>query len=544
MQFVNDLEECVCEQQNEVNKATIGLGRWSLSPPYSHLRQDAGCWLKSVDRLPLLCPTLPVDESTNQEINTTSLFDQSTSRDNLAKDVHIDFDKCLSVPLTSITHSLSEGLAKAIWKKAFYLLKDEKVIKVLDKSPTTRWVSSDTQLSPHVTTAKANPHRYLCDKFCVGWKTQNICAHCVAAAQDNNELKEFLTWFLTSKGEKCNLTEAVYHNTYKHAGLKKPRTKRKYGDASHLPTEQKSDRLALNNISNRMENPDNNIAFSNVPELKAENLDDTQKVNTIPGSVAKQPQLISGNGTGLGNNIQVCFTAQNVSFCTRLEPQVTTAITTPLTSIFSQLSFPLLVQSLTSAGSTTPHASMQSILQSLTSPKPLTSGISQLNMPSQQSTPGTPTYNASMQSILQSLTSPKPLTSGISQLNMPSQQSTPGTPTYNGKPANTKSDRPFFLTLLTNRIKKCSGCHALFQDNNGQVPTFILGHMERDWYPQDGQWNLGKLQNKYYHLSKNCIHSRCGLYKFPNDLATLQLPTEEVPPTVQDTIRKEFGLEV
>ena len=80
--------------------------------------------------------------------------------------------------------------------------------------------------------------------------------------------------------------------------------------------------------------------------------------------------------------------------------------------------------------------------------------------------------------------------------------------------------------------------------NNGQVPTFILGHMERDWYPQDGQWNLGKLQNKYYHLSKNCIHSRCGLYKFPNDLATLQLPTEEVPLTVQDTIRKEFGLEV
>ena len=37
LQFVNDLEECVCEQQNEVNKATIGLGRWSLSPPYSHL---------------------------------------------------------------------------------------------------------------------------------------------------------------------------------------------------------------------------------------------------------------------------------------------------------------------------------------------------------------------------------------------------------------------------------------------------------------------------------------------------------------------------
>jgi len=137
---------------------------------------------------------------------------------------NIDYDNCLSVPYTSVTHFLPEGLAMTIWKKALLLLKDEKVIKAPDKNPTTRWVSSDTQSSPHaVTTSKANPHRYVCDKLCVGWKTHNICAHCVAAAEDNSELKEFLTWFTTSKGWKCNLTEAVYHNTYKHAGLKKPR---------------------------------------------------------------------------------------------------------------------------------------------------------------------------------------------------------------------------------------------------------------------------------------------------------------------------------
>lgn len=57
----------------------------------------------------------------------------------------------------------------------------------------------------------------------------------------------------------------------------------------------------------------------------------------------------------------------------------------------------------------------------------------------------------------------------------------------------------------------------------------------------NGTW---KLQNKYYHLSKTCIYTRCQLYKFPKDLATLQLPMNKVPPTVQDTIRKEFGLEV
>lgn len=40
-QFVNDLEECVREQQNEVRKATIGLGRWTLSPNCSHIGQNA-----------------------------------------------------------------------------------------------------------------------------------------------------------------------------------------------------------------------------------------------------------------------------------------------------------------------------------------------------------------------------------------------------------------------------------------------------------------------------------------------------------------------
>jgi len=80
------------------------------------------------------------------------------------------------------------------------------VIKAPEKNPTTRWVSSDTQSSPHVvTTSKANPHRYVCDKLCVGWKAHNICAHCVAAAEDNSELKEFLTGLPHQKAGSATL---------------------------------------------------------------------------------------------------------------------------------------------------------------------------------------------------------------------------------------------------------------------------------------------------------------------------------------------------
>ena len=44
LQFVNDLEECVQEQQNEVDKAILGLGRWSLATNYSSMRVNADNW--------------------------------------------------------------------------------------------------------------------------------------------------------------------------------------------------------------------------------------------------------------------------------------------------------------------------------------------------------------------------------------------------------------------------------------------------------------------------------------------------------------------
>lgn len=41
----------------------------------------------------------------------------------------------------------------------------------------------------------------------------------------------------------------MYHGTYKHAGKKKP-TRRKYGDAVHLPLNEKIDRIPLTDMSN------------------------------------------------------------------------------------------------------------------------------------------------------------------------------------------------------------------------------------------------------------------------------------------------------
>jgi len=88
LQFTNDFGECIPEKQNEVSKATIGLGRWSLSLSYSHIKQNGSSWFNKKDRLSSLCTTPPLDQSTSGEI-----------------DVDIDYDTSLPVPYTSVPYS-------------------------------------------------------------------------------------------------------------------------------------------------------------------------------------------------------------------------------------------------------------------------------------------------------------------------------------------------------------------------------------------------------------------------------------------------------
>ena len=403
-----------------------------------------------------------------------------------------------------------------------------------DSNPKTRWVASDTSSSPHVVTAtKINPRRYVCDKQCIGWKSYNICAHCVSAAEDNKELDSFLAWFASSKQKECNLTKAVYHNTYKHAGLKKP-PRRKYGDATHLPTDQKTDRLPLCNISNVKSSavyndhpyakcqPQPSIAnvctqITDTSQLLKCTFPTASQVNGMIHEIANddvgtskavfgqctQPnnqgkvhdkddhQLQGAKSVGAMKTVQFCSTAQNVGTVNistssdshdlqQITPSVSTTLTMPLVSLLSSI---------------VPHISLPSLLHSITQGA---------------------------------------VSSGISRVMPP-------------KPATMKSDQPFVLTMLTNRIKKCSGCGLLFRvnENSGaEVPDYILGHMERDWFPSNGQWQVGKLHNKYYHLQRSCILHRCTLYQFPQDLSTLISTLTTVPMPLKDMFYREFGLKL
>jgi hypothetical protein len=331
LQFVNDLEECVLEQQNEVSKAAIGLGRWSLSSRYSHISKKANNWFSSMSQtekentLSSLCaasvsndrescdePSVSRGGVANQEISP------SVSRADVANEGK------LSVPLTLVgdvfSGVISDGQLRAMWTKASSLLSEKKVIRAPDSNPKTRWIASDTASSPHVvTTSKANPRRYVCDKQCVGWKSHNICAHTIAAAEDNNELEGFLVWLASSNGKAANLTSAVYHGTYKHAGLKKP-TRRKYGDVHHrVPLQHKVDRLPLSDVSNSQCNASQSSQESDVSGAEFYQSQPAagcstakHQTGTAMGKSGGHSQVKDICSAGALNTVQYCSAAHNV----------------------------------------------------------------------------------------------------------------------------------------------------------------------------------------------------------------------------------------
>jgi len=74
---------------------------------------------------------------------------------------------------------------------------------------------------------------------------------------------------------------------------------------------------------------------------------------------------------------------------------------------------------------------------------------------------------------------------------------------------------PFCLVDISGNISKCAGCRGNLKDgpsdnNPDELDTSIcIRHKEKDhvWLRQKHDW-LMKFENKYYHISKNCISSR------------------------------------
>ena len=89
----------------------------------------------------------------------------------------------------------------------------------------SRLVSSDSRQQPHVI---LNPgmQRYVCGTPCFQFQTFKICSHTLAVAADNNELSQFIAYFIETY-RSPNLAAAATANVSRHSGKKPGQTSRK-----------------------------------------------------------------------------------------------------------------------------------------------------------------------------------------------------------------------------------------------------------------------------------------------------------------------------
>ena len=87
----------------------------------------------------------------------------------------------------------------AIWGKASKLLHEPNAVAPAPGCDSAaRMVKSYSGARPHLITRKRSG-QFCCDSTCPNWRSLGICAHSVAAAEDNRALQGFVQWYLKAK---------------------------------------------------------------------------------------------------------------------------------------------------------------------------------------------------------------------------------------------------------------------------------------------------------------------------------------------------------
>lgn len=79
---------------------------------------------------------------------------------------------------------------------------------------------------------------YSCDKECLGFVSRKTCAHTIAVAHYSSNLKQFVSWFKSTRRNQDNLTALTTFSVNKAAGKKNPnhqtRQRKKSPDAMKI----------------------------------------------------------------------------------------------------------------------------------------------------------------------------------------------------------------------------------------------------------------------------------------------------------------------
>ena len=172
-QVVGDIKELMIKQQHDMKKAFTGM-----SGPY--VLKDEYCSAKVLQEF--WC--LPISKRT-QVLEKMSTLQMKGPNGDQQRSEFKNIDKLISI--------FDKPHVDAIKEKVQRILNGN--IRRGFDGVKSRLVSSDSRQQPHVI---LNPgmQRYVCGTPCFQFQTFKICSHTLAVAADNNELSQFIAYFI------------------------------------------------------------------------------------------------------------------------------------------------------------------------------------------------------------------------------------------------------------------------------------------------------------------------------------------------------------
>ena len=181
-QFVEKMRSLVCEQQDELQRAVYGRGKWKFRSAFRYLELSEAEWFSM----------LPVERKQyiSTRVQNTFLEDGQATGD------VIDVEPATVVPSTSadFTSEIRSGLSidvksfchgidipfqslQGIWSKAEELLSSsDNLTPAPGHGAAARMVRSTTGTRPHLV-KPGKGGRFLCDSECLHYKSLGICSH-------------------------------------------------------------------------------------------------------------------------------------------------------------------------------------------------------------------------------------------------------------------------------------------------------------------------------------------------------------------------------
>ena len=234
-----------------------------------------------------------------------------------------------------LVYLLSALKVHCIWSKASKLVSDDTAIAPAPgQDSEARMVLSYSGKAPHLVTPKKGGD-YSCDSSCPNWKAMGICAHCVAVAEINKKLSQFLS--SKKRKKQANITNLLTTGTPKGRGRKGGRAPRSRNSKQFQPATrvEMSMPAAATSSASLMPTPPHAAQPATRVEMSmpAAATSSASLMPTPPHAaqvspypaLSSPPYMLYGSGYQMYHNAQpyycstnpfiLCFIAGNISTC-------------------------------------------------------------------------------------------------------------------------------------------------------------------------------------------------------------------------------------